>query len=72
MAADFVAFRLDEVGTAGALHDPLAALLLCHPPAVALNVVQGRVLVRGGQLTRLDLPRLVARHNALASVLLSG
>jgi cytosine/adenosine deaminase-related metal-dependent hydrolase len=66
MAADFVCFALDDIHTAGALHDPLAALLLCHPPRVALSVVNGRVLVRDGHLTQLDLPALVARHNALA------
>jgi cytosine/adenosine deaminase-related metal-dependent hydrolase len=70
MAADFVSFALDEVSTAGALHDPLAALLFCHPPAVKLNVVNGRVRVRDGELTATDGPRLVARHNALAQSLL--
>ncbi len=34
MAADLVAVSLDPVGLAGALHDPLAALLLCHVPQV--------------------------------------
>ncbi len=69
MAADFVSFALDEVATAGALHDPLAALLFCHPPAVKLNVVNGRVRVRDGQLVAADGARLVARHNALSKAL---
>jgi cytosine/adenosine deaminase-related metal-dependent hydrolase len=72
MAADFVSLGLDDVGTAGALHDPLAALLFCHPPQVRLNVVNGRVLVRDGQITTLDLPRLVERHNRLAAALERG
>jgi len=71
MAADFVGFALDELSLAGALHDPVAAVLFCHPPRVALSVVNGKVLVRDGQLTRIELPPLVARHNALAQRLVS-
>ncbi|MDE1947969.1 MAG: 8-oxoguanine deaminase [Burkholderiales bacterium] len=66
MAADFVAFALDEVGTAGALHDPLAALLFCQPPRVRSNVVGGRFVVRDGRLATLELALLVERHNRLA------
>ena len=72
MAAELVAFPLDEAGTAGALHDPLAALLFCQPPQVVLNVVNGRVCVRDGQLATLELPALVRRHNALAQRLLDA
>ena len=66
MAADLVAFDLQGVHTAGALHDPLAALLFCHAPRVVTNIVNGRVRVREGQLVAAELPRLVERHNRLA------
>jgi cytosine/adenosine deaminase-related metal-dependent hydrolase len=69
MAADFVGFALDDIGFAGALHDPVAALLFCHGPRVATHVVHGRLLVRHGQFTALDLPALVDRHNRLAAAL---
>ncbi|KNZ34541.1 MAG: hydroxydechloroatrazine ethylaminohydrolase [Methylibium sp. NZG] len=69
MAADVVGVALDDIGLAGAHHDPLAALLFCHVPRVALNVVQGRVLVRDGELTTVELPRLIERHNRLAAAL---
>ena len=72
MSADFVCIPLDDVGLAGALHDPLAALALCHVPRVRHSVVNGRVVVRDGELTTLDLPRLLARHNRLAAQLLQG
>ena len=72
MAADLITVPLDEIGLAGALHDPVAAVLFCQVPRVATSVVQGRVLVRDGQLTTLDLPRLVERHNHLATALLAG
>ena len=70
MAADLVAWRLDAPGLAGALHDPAAALLLCHPGAVAWSIVAGRVVVREGSLATVDLPSLVAHHNRLAASLM--
>jgi cytosine/adenosine deaminase-related metal-dependent hydrolase len=66
MAADIVTVPLDGIATAGALHDPLAALLFCQIPRIRHSIVDGRVVVRDGELTTLELPRLVARHNALA------
>ena len=66
MAADLVTLPLGEVGLAGAQHDPLAALLFCQVPRVQHSVVNGRVVVRDGQITTLELPRLVEQHNRLA------
>ena len=71
MAADIVTIALDDVGVAGALHDPLAALFFCHVPRVKHSIVDGRVVVRDGQLTALELPLLVERHNRLAARLVS-
>jgi cytosine/adenosine deaminase-related metal-dependent hydrolase len=66
MAADIVTVPLDDIGLAGALHDPLAALLFCHVPCIRHSIVHGRVVVRDGRITTLDLPVLIERHNALA------
>ena len=66
MAADIVTLPLDGIATAGALHDPLAALLFCQIPRVKHSIVDGRIVVRDGELTTLELPRLVERHNAFA------
>lgn len=67
MAADVVAFDLRNLETAGALHDPVAALVFCAPHRVAWSVINGRIVVREGRLTTLDTRALVARHNALAA-----
>ena len=72
MAADFVSLPLTDIGLAGAQQDPLAALLFCQVPRVKHSVVNGRVVVRDGQLTTLDLPRLVERHNRLAAALVAS
>ncbi len=72
MAADIVGIPLNEIGLAGAHHDPLAALLFCHVPRVKLSVVQGRVVVRDGTLTTVEMPRLIESHNRLAAQLARG
>jgi cytosine/adenosine deaminase-related metal-dependent hydrolase len=63
MAADFAAYRLDQLGYAGALHDPLAALVFCRPQNADLVMVQGHWVVKDGQLTTVDTPALIAEHN---------
>ncbi|WP_128002154.1 8-oxoguanine deaminase [Piscinibacter defluvii] len=72
MSADLVTVPLDEIGLAGAGHDPLAALFFCHVPRVKHNVVAGRVVVRDGRLTTVDLPRLIERHQRLARSLVAA
>ena len=69
-AADVVGWRLDALAYAGALHDPLAALVFCQPQNVELAIVNGRERVRGGAIVGLDLPALIAEHNARARALL--
>jgi 8-oxoguanine deaminase len=69
MCADLIGIALDDIGLAGALHDPLAALAFCHVPKVACSIVHGRVVVRDGELTTVSLPALVSRHNHLAATL---
>ena len=72
MAADFVAFDLAQPGFAGALHDPVAALVFCAPAGVAWSVVDGKVVVRRGSLATIDLGPQVERHNRLARELARG
>jgi cytosine/adenosine deaminase-related metal-dependent hydrolase len=72
MSADLVTFPLDTIGLAGAHHDPLAALFFCHVPRVQHSIVNGRVVVRDGVLATVDLPRLIERHNRLATALVEA
>jgi cytosine/adenosine deaminase-related metal-dependent hydrolase len=70
MAADLALFDLRTLGFAGgAVHDPVAALLLCAPATAAYTIVHGRVVVRQGQLATVDLGPLLERHNRLAQAL---
>lgn len=72
MAADLVAFRLDTVGFAGTLHDPVAGLVFGQSPAVDYSIIQGRFVVRDGVLLTDDLPVLVEQHNRLSHQLIDG
>jgi cytosine/adenosine deaminase-related metal-dependent hydrolase len=65
-AADFVAFRVDDLPHAGSLADPVAALLTCAPPRAWLSVINGRIVVEDGQFLPLDLRPVVDRHNQLS------
>ena len=67
MAADLALYDLRTLAFAGgAVHDPAAALLLCASASAAFTVVNGRVVVRGGQLATLDLGPLIEKHDRLA------
>jgi cytosine/adenosine deaminase-related metal-dependent hydrolase len=72
MAADLVAFNLNRIEYAGALHDPVSALVFCAPARVDYSIVNGRVLVREGRMTSIDLGPLVERHNRLARTLVTA
>lgn len=65
--ADLALFRTDTLAMAGgAIHDPVGALMLCASQNADYTVVNGRVVVREGQLTTVDLGPLIERHNQLA------
>jgi len=69
MAADFVSFDLRQPLFAGALHDPVAALVFCAPSQVSTSVIGGKVVVKDGVLNTVDLGPVIERHNRLAQTL---
>jgi 8-oxoguanine deaminase len=72
MAADIAVFDVGGIAHAGALHDPVAALLFSAPTRAAFTMVNGKIVVREGRLTTVDERALTARHNRLAEVLVNG
>lgn len=72
MCADFFALNVNRLDYAGALHDPVAAALFCAPQRADYTVVNGKLIVKDGQLTTVDVPTLVEKHNALATKLVAG
>ena len=72
MAADFIAFNVNTVSFAGAHHDIVAGLVFCTPPQVDYSFINGQRVVDNGQLTTVDLPVLIERHNQIAYDLVNG
>jgi 8-oxoguanine deaminase len=70
--ADFFAVKLDRLGFSGAQNDPVAALVFCAPVQADQTIVGGQVVVKEGQLTGIELPTLIEKHNLLAHNLLVG
>jgi cytosine/adenosine deaminase-related metal-dependent hydrolase len=71
--ADIAMFRTDTLSMAGgAVHDPVGALLLCASEHADYTVVNGRVVVRQGEITTVDMGPLIERHNQLAWQLALG
>jgi len=64
--ADFFAINLNRLEYAGALHDPLAAVVFCQPVHVDYTVVGGKFVVRDGELVTLDVGKLIEEHNRAA------
>jgi cytosine/adenosine deaminase-related metal-dependent hydrolase len=69
-AADVIGLRLDRLDYAGALHDPLAALIFCQPQRVDISIVNGEMVVEDGHLLTLDLGPVIERHNRISRQLL--
>ncbi|MBR0564492.1 8-oxoguanine deaminase [Azoarcus sp. L1K30] len=72
MCADIAIFDVSTLTHAGALHDPLAALLFAAPAGVKHSIINGRQVVCDGVLLTVDSHRLVETHNRLARELVSG
>lgn len=70
MAADFCAIDFDRIEFAGAVHDPVAAVVMCSARGVDHSWVGGRRVVEDRQLVGVDIGELVAEHNQLARDLL--
>jgi cytosine/adenosine deaminase-related metal-dependent hydrolase len=69
--ADVAVWDVSGIESAGAW-DPVAALVLCGPTRVKHLVVEGRQVVRDGQIMTLDLPRVLERQRHLARRLADG
>ena len=69
-AADFIAFRMDNLTHAGGLADPVATLVTCTPTNVWLSVINGKIVVKDGVLLTIDLGPTIERHNQISHKML--
>jgi len=68
--ADFFAINLNKLGFAG-MHDPVSAIVFGQPVNADYTVVNGKFIVKEGQLITVDERKLVEKHNKAAKRLLS-
>jgi 8-oxoguanine deaminase len=68
--ADFFSLDLNTLGYAGALHDPVAAVVFCAPQTARHTVINGRQVVADGKVVTLDMQPVIATHNKCAAGLL--
>lgn len=61
--ADFFSIDLNRLEYAGALQDPVAATIFCHPVRVDNTVVGGKFVVRNGHLVTVNEQQLLKKHN---------
>jgi 8-oxoguanine deaminase len=69
--ADFFSLDLHTLGYAGALHDPVAAVLFCAPQAARHTVIDGKPVVTDGRVITMDMAPVIATHNRCAASLRS-
>lgn len=69
--ADFFAVNLNRLEFTG-MHDPVSAVVFGQPVTVDYTVVGGKFIVKEGQLTTIDLGKLIEKHNQAAKRLLQG
>ncbi len=70
-AADLVSFRLDDINHAGGQSDPVASLLTCAPGRVWFSMINGRVVVKQGEIPGLDTAKLIEQHNQISQRMLA-
>lgn len=66
MYADFFSVDIGAIEFAGGLHDPVASVVFCAPHRVDTTVIDGHVVVAGGELATLELEPIIEAHNRLS------
>lgn len=70
--ADLIAINLNRLEYAGALHDPAAAILFCQPVNVDFNIVHGKIVVKDQQFVKMDVHKIITKHNKAAARLINN
>ncbi len=69
--ADFFAINLNKLGYAG-MHDPVSAIVFGQSMNADYTVVNGKFIVKEGQLVTVDQGKVIEKHNKTAKRLLAG
>ena len=69
--ADLFSLHLHTIGYAGALHDPVAAVVFCAPQKATWTVINGKVVVKDGEIVTMDMAEVIGIHNRCAAGIVS-
>jgi len=69
---DFFAINTQQLEFAGALHDPVAAVLFCAPQSADTVVVNGQVVVQYGEVLTVEMGPVIENHNNISRTLVNG
>ncbi|ANQ52950.1 hydroxydechloroatrazine ethylaminohydrolase [Thermosipho sp. 1063] len=69
-AADFIGFKLDKVEFAGALHNPINAILLCDAKQVDLSVINGEIKIFNSEFVNFEISKYIEKHNIISKKIL--
>jgi cytosine/adenosine deaminase-related metal-dependent hydrolase len=69
--ADFFAVNFNRIEFTG-MHDPVSAIVFGQPVRVDYTIVNGKFVVKEGQLATVDEQKLIEKHNKAAKKLLSS
>jgi 8-oxoguanine deaminase len=61
--ADFFSIDLHTVDYAGALSDPVAAIVFCAPQKARYTVVNGRIIIDNARVATVDMGPMIEEHN---------
>jgi len=72
-AADIVMINMMTIPYAGALHDPLGAIVLAGANHIVdTTIINGEVVVKNGRLTRVSEKAIIKNANRIAAEMVSG
>lgn len=70
-SADLVLINMNQIGYAGSIHDPLAALLFCGDTQVVdMTIVNGKIIVENSQLMNVNAGELISEANKASKEML--
>jgi cytosine/adenosine deaminase-related metal-dependent hydrolase len=64
--ADVVVWPIDGIRFAGAISDPIEALMRCGPVSAKHTIINGAFVVRDGELVARDVDQKLAQHRVVA------
>ncbi|MGC8913688.1 MAG: 8-oxoguanine deaminase [Thermoplasmata archaeon] len=69
MAADIIGFDMERIFYAGALSDPVAAIVFCASSNVDFSLVNGKLVVKNGKLTTADEQKIFRSQERISQKL---